>query len=535
MSRKKSRSSPQAAAAPQITAAALPSATPAVNAGGGIRSAPTQNMWRNWRAETAILRQQRVQKSRFLQETLPFIGYCVSQPVEEAIGNGLVPTSESKTATFKKEATAYFDRWASSKAIDIRRRFNFYSSQTMLGTAVVGDGEVMALKIADNRPEAIARPLTDTSFRRLQLQFLTTDQIGNGAGGSREFLANGSDLTWDGGIQFDGLDIARAFRVLKQKSSTLSATAAYDQRPAAQMLHIFDDRTLNQRHGTPWLFNSERSLFDSIDLSAAERFGTKLRAYFVGAVTTPTGDVAQGMRTSVKKGETTENGVTSDNGLRYIELAGGISIPVFKTGEALSFFQGNPLSMAEIITRCWNEAVYSMKLPPEYMIGLDKLGSGAVRMVLRKVQKTFDRIRRVLRENYCQAVWEWIIGDAIEQGLPWTKDADGRVVADWREVNWKGGIDPSIDAGRDERAEQEKLRSFTGTIEMYCDKFGLDGTAVRHGRLMEIADNIRHGASIGLPWFMCIDPQTVQSMTALAQAQGIDVTELIHQIKVLEE
>lgn len=522
----------------RITAAApLPAVATAINSGGGIRSAPTQNMWRTWRAETAAVRRDRIQKSRFLQEALPFIGYIIEQPVEEAIGDGLVPTSESRSPAFKKASTAYFDQWARSNAIDIRRRFDFYTVQSMLGKTVSGDGEVLALKIADNRPEAIARPLSDTSFRRLQLQFLTTDQIGNGGIFGREFIANGTDLSWDGGIQYDALDIARAYRILKQTSAStnLVNANAYDQRPASQMLHIFDDRTLNQRHGTPWLFSGDRPLFDSIDMQAAEKFGNKLRQYFIGAITTPTGDVPASMRPAVKKGEKTEGGVTSDNGLRYIELPGGVSIPVFKEGEGISFFQGQPMSMAEIIQRCWNEAVYCMKLPPEYMIGLDKLGSGGVRAVLRKVQKAFNRIRRVIREQFCQKVWEWVIGDAIERGEPWTKDEKGGIVEDWRMVNWKGGIDPSIDAGRDENAEQRKLQTFTGTIEQYCDKLGLDGTAVRHARLAEIADNIREGARIGLPWFMCVDPQTVQSMTALAQQMGIDVAELVKQIKVSGE
>ena len=521
---------------PRITAAAaLPAASTAVNSGGGIRSAPTQTLWRNWRAETASLRRDRIQKSRFLQETLPFIGYLVEQPAEEAIGDGLVPSSESKSPAFKKAAVAYFDQWARSKAVDIRRRFDFYTAQSMLSKTVSGDGEVLALKIADNRPEALARPLSDTSFRRLQLQFLTTDQIGNGTGSGREFMANGSDYSWDGGLKFDALDIPRAVRILKQTSSnsiSIGRSDAYDEKPASQILHIFDDRTLNQRHGSPWLFSGDRPLFDSIDMSAAEKFGNKLRQYFIGAITTPTGDVPASMRPGVKKGEQTVGGVTSDNGLRYIELPGGVSIPVFKEGEGISFFQGQPMSMAEIIQRCWMEAVYCMKLPPEYMIGLDKLGSGGFRTVLGKVRKAFNRIRRIIREQFCQNVWEWVIGDAIERGEPWTKDEKGGIVPDWRLVTWKGGIDPSLDAGRDENAEQRKIQTFTGTIEGYCDKLGLDGTSVRHARLAEIADNIREGARLGLPWFMCIDPQTVQSMTGLASSMGIDVTELVKQITV---
>lgn len=517
-----------------ITAAAMPPVSPAIAAGGGIRSAPTQNLWRSWRSETAALAAERVQKSRFLQEALPFIDYLVTQLPEEAIGDGLVPTSDSKNPNFKRESTARFDLWANSTAIDIRRRFKFYSSQHLVGKTMIGDGELFVLKVRDDRPEALARPLTDTSFRRLQLQFLTRDQLGNS--GNRDYVANGSDLVWDAGVQFDKLDIARAYRILTQPVSTSLSSqpkAGFDQVPASQMLHIFADRHFNQRHGTPWLFNGQNSLFDSIDLHAVEKYANKIRAYFLGAITTPTGATPASVRPQGRKGTDADG---NDDGLRTIELAGGIAIPVFKQGESISFFNGqSALSFAEIIQRCWNEAVYCLKFPPEYLINVSGLGSASVRMVLRKVKKALDRIRRPVREQYCQAVWEFVIGDAIERGEPWTKDEKGNIVEDWRMVTWKGGVDPSIDAGRDERAEQEKLRTFTGTVEQYCDALGLDGETIRHARIDEIADNIAHGAKRGLPWFMCIDAMQVQAMTGLATSLGVDVADLVKQISAASE
>lgn len=473
---------------------------------------------------------ERVQKSRWLQEAIPFIGYITAQLPEEALGGGLVPSSESRNAGFKKEAVAYFDAWADSKAVDIRRRFKFYPSQGMVGQAMIGDGEMFILKVKDNRPEALARPLTDTSFRRLQLQFLTRDQLGNA--GAREYVANGSDLTWDAGIQFDALDIARQFRILKTTSSSMLpglGAEGYNQVSAAQMIHVFSDRYFNQRHGTPWIFGgAEKNLFDSLDLREVEKFANKIRAYFLGAITTTSGEVPNSMRSNTKKGENADaDGNLTDNGLRYIELAGGVSLPVFKKGEEINWFNGQAMSLAEIIGRSWNEACYALRFPPEYLLNIAGLGSASVRMVLRKVKAALERIRRPIREQYCQAVWEFVIGDAIEQGLPWTKDENGRVVEDWRKVSWKGSTDPSIDAGRDEKAEQEKLRTFTGTVEEYCDAIGKDGTAVRHARLAEIADNIKAGAAMGLPWFLCIDAMQVQAITGLATSLGVDVADLV--------
>lgn len=519
----------------RVTAAsATPPATPAIQGGGGVRSSPTHNLWRNWRAETPAVAQERVKKSRFLQEALPFIGYIISQLPEEALGDGLVPTSESKNPNFKKAATAYFDEWARSPAIDIRRRFDFYTSQGMIGQTMIGDGEVYALKVKDDRKQALAQPLSNRSFRRLQLQFLTRDQIGNA--GVRDFVANGSDYAWEAGVKFDALDIPRAYRILKQ--SATSTTTLFGPRdsvevPASQMLHIFADRHLNQRHGTPWIFgNGEKSQFDSIDLGGVEKFANKIRAYFLGAITTPTGDTPASCRTNVKRGADEEG---KDNGLRYIELAGGVSIPVFKQGEEIEFFHGQAYTLAEIIQRCWNEACYCLKFPPEYLLNIAQLGSASVRMVLRKVRKALDRIRRPVREQYCQAVWEFVIGDAIERREPWTLDEKGKIVEDWRKVTWKGGIDPSIDAGRDEKAEQDKIRSGIGTVEAYCDALGLDGETVRHTRIDEIADNIVYGGRKNLPWFLCVDPMQVQAVTGLATALGVDVKELVKEIEKVSE
>ncbi|MBB5038256.1 phage portal protein [Prosthecobacter dejongeii] len=525
MSRSKARS--KAKPAP-ITAAVLPPAMPAINSGGGIRSTPVGQTWRNWRAETSTQARERVLTSRFLQEALPFVGYLVSQLPEEALGDGLVPTSESKDLEFKRAATAYFDQWARSPAIDIRRRFDFYASQHMIGQTMIGDGQVFALKIRDPRPEALARPLSDKKFRRLQLQFLTRDQLGNA--GARDMVANGTSLVWDNGIQFDSLDVARKYSIIKQTSPGILAGSSYEIKDASEMLHIYADRMFNQRHGTPWLFSGNSSALDALDRKSVRMYASKIRAYFLGAIKTPTGENPASMRSAVRKGtKLNEEGAAVDNGVRYVELAGGVSIPVLKEGESINFYQNqDPVTADQLLQELWTELVFCLKYPPEYLLNLMGLGSGAIRMVLRKVKKAHDRIRRPVRQQYCQEVWEFVIGDAIQQKLL-------PLVDDWRDVNWKGGVDPSIDAGRDEKAEQEKLRSFTGTVEQYCDALGLDGESVRHARLDEIADNIAYGAKKGLPWFMCIDALQVQAMTGLASQLGVDIGDLVAKLTTVKE
>lgn len=505
----------------RITAAAeVPPITvpPASTVTTGIRSNPVSNPFQNWKFETPGQAQERVQIARALAEEIPFVGYLNRMLIEEAVGDGLVPTSESKDSDFRRDATAYFDQWARSKAVDIRRRFDWYTSQHMIGETVVRDGELMTLKIRDSRKEALARPLSDTSFRALQLQFFTRDQIGNV--GTRGFVANGSDYFWDQGVKFDLYHRPITYRIPKQVAKVGAASDAYQDEPAARMMHIFADRAFNQRHGTPWLFGGgSKSALDALDIQSVKKYAAKIRAYFLGAINTPNGEAPASMKNSIRKGvKTNDAGETVDNNLRYIELAGGVSLPVLRKDESITFFQGGePLTFAELLKEIWNAIVNCYGFPAEYLVNISGLGSGSIRMVLRKVSKALGRIRRFVREQYCQPTWEWVIGDAIDRNLL-------PAVDDWRSVRWRGGVDPSIDAGRDERSEQEKIRSFTSTVEEYCDASGKDGKAVRHARIDEIADNIAYGhKKHNLPWFLCIDPMTIQAIVGLASTLNIDI------------
>ena len=512
---KKKTSVPASTAQPSRFTNAMEAATTGPT--GGIRSLPTFNTWDNRGMQTPAKRRERVKNSRFLQEKLPFIGYINTSLAEEALGDGMSVTSLSRDEAFRKAATALFDLWGSSPAIDLRRRFNIYTCQTMLGGTILGDGEIFALKVKDTRPEAAGWKLEDKSKRRLQLQFFTTDQIA-------QVGKTGPSERWEDGIQLNELDMPMNYRVLQRGPVNSPTAQKFLDRDAAFMLHVFMDNRLNQVRGTPAMYQGEESAMDALDTRNIEKFSNKIRSTFLGAITTPTGATPASMKPAVRAGQKTVDGEQVDNGLRYFEIAGGVFLPVLKQGETINFFSGQQgMTFGEFVATLMCELAYAYKCPPEYLWKLGGLGSAATRMILRKVAKCHNRIRRAVREQFLQGVWEFVIGDAIETGaLP--------PVPDWNQIRCKGGNDLSIDAGRDEKAEQEKLRTFTGTVEMYCDALGLDGEKVRHERLDEIVDNIRYGLARGLPWFLCIDAMQVQAITGLATSLDVDVAELVKRI-----
>jgi len=480
---------------PRVSASAtVPpiSTTPATPTTGGIRTTPIARSWRSHTAASSAEQRDRMVASRFLIEKVAFVKYIIGAVVEEAIGEGLNGTSDSANPEFAKRATELFADWADSTSIDIRKRFDFYKAQNQIARTVIADGECFALKITDNTPAAVAKDLLDPNFRRLQFQFLLRDNLGNG--NAQALSRNGSDFTWDQGIKFDAFDRAVECRILKVNGSL---QGDYITKPASELLHIYDEDTFNQHHGNPWLFQGHESGLDAKDMHAIRKFAAKIQSTFMGAIQTKDGSVPASMRSMLRKGTGSDD---SDNGMRYLELGGGVVLPILSDGQAITFFQNREaVSFPELMNALWSELCFALGAPPEYLINLSGLGSASVRLVIGKIKRLLNRIRRMVRDQFCQPAWEFVIGDAIERGEPWTKDTEGNIVRDWRRVTWLGGgIDPSIDAGRDERAEQTKILSLTGTRKAYCANYGLDGDAVGRARIDEMIADIAYGKGISI-------------------------------------
>lgn len=506
---------------------------PVTSSSEGVRSVPIFAPWDNKAAETLGKIRDRVKKSRAIQEALPFVRYMTEAIPEEALSGGLTPKSASKTPEFKKDANDLFWAWADSTAIDLRKRFNFYSMQAQLGTTALGDGEVFCQKVIDDRTEAKAWALSRSDRRRLQIQCFTRDQIGSGQDSrlgalGAQTVAGGGAVPrerWIDGLFFNELDQLQKLRIITR------GRPGYVERDAAVMMQIFADRRLNQFHGDPWLFSAENDALGALDMAALRKHAAIIRTAFLGAINTKDGEVPASMKAFMSRGSDNADG-SGDNKLRYFNLYGGNVLLPLKTDEKVDFYKaGEAMDFGSFIEDLLYNIVYAFKYPPEYLIGLGKNGSATNRLLLGKVKKAHARIRKMIQTHFVQPVWEFVIGDAMAPGMPLAKYA-GKV-PDWNRITCTSEPDPSIDLGRDEKAEDRRIQNFTSTIESYCDSRGEDGTAIRHARLEEIADSISFGASIkkpgvekGLPWFLCIDPMTLQSITALAQSGLVTLDDL---------
>lgn len=487
----------------------------------GIRSLPTKAPWRSTLSLQPGRNRRRVATARALDEILPMVGYLNRSLPEEALGNGMMVTSLSTNPEFRTAANAWFDLWASSTKIDVRGEVNFYTCQPMLGKYMLRDGEIFANKVKSSNEADYNRPLTDKNFRAIQLQFLRRDQIGTTSGIGLAASSQPANR-WDDGIQLDDLDRGITARILKRVNAT------YDV-PYRQLIHL-KEPNLEGIHGSPWCV-AEDAAIDWLDLSALSKYADKIRAAFLGVITTTSGDTPKGMNAQTSRGTMPDPNdptkTVEDKSVRYYEIAGGVFMPVLRKDESISFFTGQTgLTFGAQLVFLIQQVLLGYGVPPEYISELSHLGSGAVRMILRKISKLLDRIRRPFENVFAQQVWELVISDAIaRKKLP--------NVDDWNVITTLAAPDPSIDAGRDEEAERKKTLDFRGTIQDYCAREQKDGGTVRHHRLDEIADNISYGASIrrdglpnGLPWFLCVDPAVLQAAAGITSNPQFDLANL---------
>lgn len=528
MARRKTASSSKKA-----TGAAKPAVTNALSATTGIpRTTATRRYWRDTQRERMFETRDRVTVSRFLQDTLPFAFYLTHTLPEEAVGRGIGIKSISTDREFAKRATDVFRRWADSRAVDLRKEGTFYEMQPLWLATILGDGETFVQKISAEDAAARTWKLEDRTRRRLQLQSFTRDELGDPA--TKQDMETNAGR-WVDGIRVNMLKQADLYGVLTESND--GGSSGFRTVSAALMHHAKRATRLNQVHGNPWMFCGANDLLDNLDINAVRKHAAKIKSAFMGATVTREGDLPASMKSLMTRGD---SGTTpADNGKRYAEIFGGAIVLPMAADEDIKWFQAHEaMDYGKFIEEITSPMVWVFGYPPEYVFQKNLTGPNQ-RAILAKVGKAHERMRSLLYP-LLQWVWDWVIADAMRSGelsdiaLP---------PLDWNQVDFVADPDPSIDVGRDERIEIERLRGNAGTMEDYIERrTGGSGEAVRHARIMEKLDDIRFavaqakqmGIPAGLAMVRAMDPVELQAMAGALNVIGVDAAELAAAIRTEE-
>lgn len=490
-----------------IVNAALPTST------GTYRVLPTYQQWSSKHLETMAKSRDRVQISRFLQEKIPVLSYCITTLPKEAIGKGIGLKSTSADPAFKAAATAYYKAWADSRAVDLRKEGTAYELQARWLSTILGDGECFVQKVADNTDLTKTWTLTDKNRRRLQLQTILRDQLTS----SGLTTAEAKTSRWIDGLQYNPLDQLINLRVITG-DTTPGSTPTTLLVSAANIFHLKHNRRFNQCHGDPFIFQSNEDLLDVLDLKAIRKHAAKIRSALLGATTTRDGKVPNAMQQAMAA-EKTGNPAT-DTGKRFMEIADGAVMIPLQDGETMTFFQGGEgIPFKAILEELTDPFVYGLGYPIEWIMMRGGLTGTAFRGIISKVARAHENLRALLYP-FLQWTWEWVIADAMMPGGALAKFA---TVPDWNEIDFVTDPDPSVDLGRDHRADMERLRANAGTMEDLVEsRTGGSGIATRHARIDEKLDDVRYAIAraTGIP------PDTVKIPASIATLLAIDPVQL---------
>ncbi len=447
---------------------------------GTTRVSP-QRMWTSRTLESMSKNRNRVEISRFLQDEIPVVKYAVQTLPKEAIGKGIGMKSTSQNPAFRAAATALFQKWANATACDLRKESTFYQLQPRWLSAILGDGSSICQKVKGDESTR-DWPLTDKSRRRCQLQTFTRDQLTSPLGSYDAKVEK-----WNDGLLYNGLGQLARVRILLE-GNAWDAKAATRDIEAAFVSHLKENIRFGQEHGTPAIFTSGNDLLDTLDLKAVRKHSAKIRASLLGVTTTGTGQAPHAMKQVMAGSETGTPAV--DTGKRFIEIHDGAVMIPLAQGEDIKFFtSGEAVNFAALLEQLTTPFIYNFGMPPEWIFSMGSLGGASARAIIQKVNRAYENMRSLLYPHL-QWVWEFIIGDAMLPGGPLYQFAQ---VDDWNEIDFVCDPDPSVDLGRDHKAEMEKLDNNLATAEDYVEKTtGGSGIATRHASIDEKLDNIRY-------------------------------------------
>ena len=413
--------------------------------------------------------------------------------VQYGIGDGIKHQSHSKNAKLFED---YFTEWC--KKCDITGRFSFWQVQSILLRSAGRDGDAFAIKARNAGGDP-------------KLQLVEAHRVGNPLPPEKE------PEGMHDGIRFGAYGELVSYNVYRSDNSSREIIA-----PA--VMHVVDHEYASGARGVPILQHSWNDIQDEMEILALEKTGVKTSAQISLVINKNGGTIDDNMAA--------ELGATSPTNYGDIAASMGGNILALDVGESVQSVQSNRPSptfsgFLEAIQRDISRGV----LPYEFIGDPSKTNGGALRLVVAKADRVFQKWQNIIIEQLCIPTWGYVIGDAIANGeLP--DDPD------WNKVSWTTPKRVTVDAGREaanDRADVEL--GLLSMSELYAQR-GLDFRSEMAKRAEDMSYIVNLAKQTGIPIEMLYKPTNVQpgTIAPLAPAPyveesdvGLNADELIDQ------
>ncbi len=355
-------------------------------------------------------RLQMVKLNRFLSRNNGLFVGINAAFIRYAIGPGLIPVHSN--ASYLN----YFKQWAKAPTID--GQVTHSEVQRILGLQILEDGEGFQLKVEED-----GQPL---------LQLIESQNFG------------GSEDGFQDGVKTNDYGRPIKYRMTDGKT-----------RDADGVIHSFDRIRPGQLRGIPMGAHAINDGLDGNDILKFEKQAQKLTAAIAAVFKTLKKDGLNVRSTPQVDSEGNVSRFSQITGVQTIAINPNESfdIPQSQRGGA------NFLGFLDYLTR---RIATGYKVSPEFVWNSIGTGGAATRLILSQASSAFMDFRRLIVKA-CDAHWVYIIGTGIDNG-------DLTASADWMDVKWRGPALPSVDAGRDAKAEIESLRAGLTSPQQIADE-----------------------------------------------------------------
>lgn len=394
------------------------------------------------------------ERSRDLERNIPLATGAIATNVTSIVGTGLkafpmvdrdaLGLTEDQANAWELRAEAIWKAWATHKDSDASRTQRFADQQALAVRSVLLNGDHFVVKRFLDR----GRPLATA------LQHVEADRICNpNRARDGSLLPGGNQIA--GGVELDGTMAPVRYHVLKHHPGGLQVSAgewtslpAFADDGRRLVLHLFDRRRPDQTRGVPYLAPVIETLKQLGRYTDAELAAAVLSAMFTVFVKT------EGSPSPLGAGSAPS---TDPRSAAEFKLAEGAILDLGPGEDIVTANPGRPNALFDpFVMAMLRQVGVALELPFEVLIKHFTASYSASRAALLEAWKFWRGRRAWLAAEFCQPVYEEVIGEAVLRGM---LDAPGFMADEglrhaWLGCEWVGDAPGQLDPLKEANAHK---------------------------------------------------------------------------------
>ena len=418
--------------------------------------------------DVATDRQTLLNLARRWDHNSPLIAGILEKVATHTIGTGLNPIPNSGSARWNKQVARKWRNWA--RKPELTDRFSWGTVQRILWRSALRDGDAFLLLTTREDGAPAVQMIEGHRIREPNVYQPRFDPTDPGDGVVRDPV--GKHVFYKLVNEADG-------KLERNLDGTAVVQILLPQRP-------------DQPRGVTIFASALKTVHNLDDILRLEQLAVKDSASKVDIIETESGELPLEETGTI-------DGVTSgQDAAGYYHNVFGPESKVLKRGDSWKGYEPKRPGPAwqgfvEFLTAMIG---FSTGLPPTFLVPA-KIGGADTRAILAAAARTLEVWQWAQADSY-QRVYEFVVQSWIDRG------EIGNAPKDWDEVTWQMPRSITADAGRDARADLDKVAAGLMTLEQYFGELGLVATeeveklAIEDEKILERSPSL-HGRLYSKP------------------------------------